>query len=83
MQIGKLYRTNKEEFVANISYRLIGGSTRLWGELVPTEYVSVDDGGDYLVELENSRKIKCDLKKNVNRGVVGIPPRFIYRFTGS
>ncbi len=83
MHIGKLYRLNDEQFVADINYRLLGDApTNLWGELIPMEYVRIGDDGDYVLELDDSRKIKCNLKKRVNRAVIGIPPRYIYHFAG-
>jgi len=84
MQTGRLYRFNEEQFVADVNYRLLGEApANLWGELIPMEYGHVNDGGDYIVELDDNRKIKCNLKKNVNLGVTGIPPRFVYRFAGT
>lgn len=84
VSVGKLFRFSEGQFVANVNYRLLGETaTHLWGELVPIEYVSVSDGPDYIVELEDNRKIRCNLKKNVNLGVIGMPPRFRYRFRGS
>ena len=84
MQIGRLYRFGEEQLVTNVNYRLIGQISRnICGELVPVECVGITDGRDYIVELADNRKITCNLRKNVNRGVVGIPPRFVYRFVGS
>ena len=84
MLIGRLYRFSEEHFVANVSYRLLGEAPKsFWGELIPVECARVADGGDYIVELADNRKIKCSLKKNVNSGVIGMPPRFRYRFVGS
>jgi hypothetical protein len=83
MHIGKLYRFEDEQFVVDINYQLLGGTpTNLWGELVPVEYACIGGGEDYMLELEDDRKIKCNLKKKVNRAVIGIPPRFIYHFMG-
>lgn len=84
MHTGKLYRCEEEQFVTDVSYRLISeAATTLCGELIPTDYGCVRDDGDYIVELEDRRKIKCNLRKNVNRGVIGVPPRFVYRFAGT
>jgi len=81
--VGKLFRFSEEQFVANVNYRLLGRArTHLWGELVPVEHVRVSDGSNYIVELEDNRKLLCNLKKNVNLGVIGMPPRFTYRFIG-
>ena len=84
MYTGKLYRFDEEQFVADVSYRLLSGApTNFWGELIPAEHGHISDGADYIIELEDSSKIKCNLKKNVNRGTVGVPPRFVYRFVGT
>ena len=84
MHQGRLYRSNQEQLVANVQYRLMSEApSSLWGELVPMENGQISNGEDYIVELENKNKIKCNLRKNVNRGVIGIPPRFAYRFMGS
>ncbi len=84
MQIGRLYRSGEEQLVTNVNYRLIGQISRnICGELVPVECARVADGGDYIVELADNRRIKCNLKKNVNRATVGLPARFVYRFAGS
>ncbi len=84
MHTGRLYRFNEQKLVANVNYRLLNEApTSLCGELVPMEHVHISDGGDYIVELEDNHKIKCNLKKNVNLGVIGMPSRFRYRFVGS
>ena len=84
MSIGKLYKLNDEEFVATVNYRLQGGvPTNCWGELIPIEYIRIDDGGDYTIELEDNRKIRCNLKKRVNGAVTGIPCRYVYHFAGT
>lgn len=83
MHIGNLYRLEDEQFVAGINYQVMGETpTNLWGELIPVEYASIGGGEDYLLELEDARKIRCHLRKKVNRAVVGIPPRYIYHFMG-
>ena len=84
MHIGKLYKLNDEQFVGYINYQLLGDApANLWGELIPMmEYVRIGDDGDYALELDDSRKIKCNLKKRVNRAVIGIPPRYVYHFAG-
>ena len=84
MHPGKLYRLNEEQFVVDVDYRLLGETlTDFWGELVPAECERIADGGDYIVELADNRKIKCNLRKNVNRATVGFPARFVYSFAGS
>ena len=84
MSIGKLYKSNDEQFLANVDYQLYDKSpAKFWGELRLDEYRRVDDGGGYMIELEDKRKCQCYLKKIVNRAVSGLPPRYIYRFTGN
>ncbi len=84
MNAGKLYSFNEEQFVTDVNYRLLGADYKsVSGELIPAGYGLISDGGKYIVELEDSRKIRCSLRKNVNRPTVGLPPRFVYRFTGA
>ena len=84
MKIGKLYSFNDEQFVTDVNYQLqIEGPTNLWGELIPMEYGHISDGGSYTIELEDNRKIKCNLRKRVNVAVTGIPPRYVYHFVGT
>ncbi len=83
MHIGKLYGFDDKQFVADINYQLMGETpTNLWGELVPTEYAQIGVADDFMLELDNNRRIRCHLKKRVNRAVIGIPPRYIYHFAG-
>ena len=84
MGIGKLYRLNDGQFLANISYRLFHHpvATNWWGELTPIDYVPLDEGDRFIIELEDKRKSKCHLKKIVNRAVSGIPARYVYHVTG-
>jgi hypothetical protein len=81
MSTGKLYRFNDEQFVANVHYQLHDNSvTGLRGELSLNEYRVINDGGGYMIELEDNRKCQCYLKKRVNRAVSGVPPRYMYHF---
>ncbi len=67
-----------------VNYHLLGETpAHLWGELVPIEHVRLSDEPDYVVELEDNRRVQCNLKKSANLGVIGVTPRFTYRFTGS
>jgi len=80
---GKLYSVHDEQFVTNISYQFQSESPRnWWGELIPVEYVRIDDSRTYTIELEDKRKCRCYLRKRVNRATVGIPPRYVYKFSG-
>ncbi|MFC1892654.1 hypothetical protein ACFLYR_01270 [Chloroflexota bacterium] len=84
---GKLYRANSVELVAAISYQLnekpATEPTGWWGECILTDSVGIRDNGRYIIELEDGRKGRCYLKKRVNRVVRGIPPRYLYHFTGT
>lgn len=83
MDIGKLYRLD-DKFVTNVNYQLHEESaTSWWGDLSLVDYIRISEGEGYTIELENRRKGKCRLKKRVNRAVSGVPPRYIYRFTGT
>ena len=85
MDIGKLYRLNDGQFVVNINYRLFHhpAATNWWGELTPIDYVPLDEGDRFIIELEDKRRGQCNLKKMINRAVNGIPPRWVYRITGT
>ena len=84
MAIGKLYRASDEQFLANVNYQFQHLSAhRWWGELTLIDYMRLNDGSGYIIELEDNRKSKCTLKKRINRAVTSLPPRYIYRFSGS
>ncbi len=85
MGIGKLYKVSDDQFVANVSYRLFHheAATNWWGELILDDYIRLNEGDMFMIELEDKRKSQCHLKKRVNRAVSGIPPRYIYHVTGS
>lgn len=84
MSIGKLYRARDEQFLATVNYQFQHESPqRWWGELTLVEYTRLNDGSGYILELEDSRRARCALKKRVNRAVTSLPPRYIYYFSGS
>jgi len=85
MDIGKLYRFSDNQFVANVKYQLFQhpAATNWWGELIPIDYIHLDEGDRFIIELEDKRKSQCYLKKRVNRAVSGIPPRYVYHVTGT
>jgi len=84
MSIGKLYRVSDNQFVAKVNYQFHDESaTSWWGELTLTDYVRIDDRESYVIELEDARKGKCRLRKRVNRAVSGVPPRYVYQFSGT
>ncbi len=84
MGTGKLYQSSSEQFLANVNYQFQHESPqRWWGELTLVEYMRINDGSGYILELEDNRKGKCTLKKRVNRAVTGVPPRYVYHFSGT
>lgn len=84
MSTGKLYRSSDEQFLANVNYQFQHQSPQQWwGELTLVEFMRLGDGTGYILELEDSRKSRCILKKRVNRAVTSLPPRYIYRFSGT
>ncbi len=84
MGIGKLYRYSDGQFLSNVNYQFQHESPgRWWGELTLVDYMRLTDGASYILELEDKRKSKCALNKRVNRAVTSLPPRYIYRFSGT
>jgi len=81
---GKLYRSSDGKFLTSVSYQFQDEADHSWwGELVLTDYMRIADGSGYILELEDKRRCRCVLKKRVNRAVASLPPRYIYRFSGS
>ena len=82
MSEGKLYRSGEDQFVVDIDYRVLESiSSGFSGEFVPAKAHDIADNDEYVIELEDSNRIRCRLRKNVNRPVFGLPPRFVYSFT--
>ena len=83
---GKIYRQGSEVFVGEVYYKLYEESAedtgRWWGELTFTESVSVRESDRYLMELSDGRRGWCYLKKLVNKVARGVPPRYVYHFSG-
>ena len=84
MGTGKLYRLSDDQFITDVNYQLFHhlAATNWWGEVTLVDYVRLNEGDRFLIELEDKRKSKCHLKKKVNRAVSGFPPRYIYHVTG-
>jgi hypothetical protein len=82
--LGKLYNFYDGKFIVNVSYQLQDKSeASWWGEFVPTEYNGqLGDGVGYLIELEDGRRGRCSLKKQVNRVVNSVPALYHYHFKG-
>ncbi len=84
MSTGRLYRSSDEKLLANVNYQFQHETPQQWwGELTLVEYVRLGDGSGYILELEDSRKGRCAIRKRVNRAVTSLPPRYIYHFTGT
>ena len=84
MSIGNLYKLYDKQFLAKVNYQLYSTSpTKPWGELTLNHCTTVDDGGGYIIELEDSNEFQCHLRRRVNCAVIGVPPRFVYHFSGS
>ena len=84
MSTGSLYKLRGSEFIGSVNYRLFHEEeTNWWGELTLEDYVRLDDGDGYIIELEDKRMSQCRLKKIVNRAVSGIPTRWVYHITGT
>ncbi|MFH1169748.1 MAG: hypothetical protein V1691_03525 [Chloroflexota bacterium] len=83
MARGKLYKNSDKQSAMEIDYQLQNESpANWWGELVLMEYSRISEGGGYTIELEDQRQGRCSIRKRVNRAVSGVPPRYIYHFTG-
>ena len=83
MAIGKLIKDNDRQFAMEVEYRFQNESpTNWWGELVLLEYSRISEGSGYILELEDNRQGRCSIRKRVNRAVSGVPPRYIYHFSG-
>ena len=81
---GKLYSSSNEQFIADVDYQLqYETPTNWWGELILIDYMRITDSTGYIIELEDKRKGRCYLKKRVDRAVSGVPPRYVYRFSGT
>jgi hypothetical protein len=82
MGTGRLYRFYDNEYVTDIDYTLHEATQSWWGELTFAGRTMIDEEDTFVIELEDSRKSRCRLKKRVNRAVSGIPPRYIYHVMG-
>ena len=84
MGVGRLYKLSNNQFVAKVNYQLFQhpAATNWWGELSLVDYVDLNEGDMFVIELEDKRRSKCHLKKKVNRAVSGFPSRYIYHVTG-
>lgn len=85
MSIGKLYKLSDGKFIGCVNYRLFQHEevTNWWGELTLEDYVRLDDGDGFIIELEDKHRGQYRLTKRVNRAVSGIPPRWVYHITST
>ena len=85
MGVGRLYRLSDNRFVPNVNYQLFEhpAATNWWGELTLTDYKRINDNDIHIIELADRRRGRCRLRKRVNRAVSGVPPRYVYQFTGT
>ena len=84
MNIGKLYKRNSQELLTKVNYQIHNETdSGWWGELTLIDYIRISDNDGYIIELEDKRFGRCRLKKRVNRAVSGVPPRYVYHFTGT
>jgi hypothetical protein len=82
--VGKLYKLDDSEFVADVNYHIFEhpAATNWWGELTFVDAVPFNEGDMFEIEFEDKRRSKCHLKKKVNRAVSGFPSRYVYHVTG-
>jgi hypothetical protein len=80
---GKLYKLSDQKLLTEVNYQFHNESdSGWWGELTLIDYIRISDSDGYIIELADKRYGRCRLKKRVNRAVSGVPPRYVYRFTG-
>ena len=84
---GKLMKPSSEEVLTLVDYSIfteasLDGSERWQGELLSIDSVKIIDGGRYMIELEDSRRGICSLRKKVNKAVMGLPVRYFYQLSG-
>ncbi len=81
--LGTLYGPDGEQYVSSIEYKVYGDSqTYLRGELRPREYSRIDNGGVYVIELEDKRRCQCYLRKRANVAGGVRPGSSVYSFKG-
>ena len=83
---GRIFRQGSEVFVGTVDYKLYDDSEeetgRWWGELTFADTASIKESERYMMELADGRRGWCFLKKLVNKVARGVPPRYVYHFTG-
>jgi len=83
---GKLYRLASDQLVSIVEYKLFddigSGPLRWWGELYLDTSKHIVEDNRYIVEFEDGRKGRCAVRRLSNRVLIGIPSRYMYRFSG-
>ena len=84
MSKGKLYTLSDNQFLTDVNYKFHDVSaTSWWGELTLTDYLRINENDGYIIEIDDTRRGNCRLRKRVNRAVSGVPPRYVYQFNGT
>ena len=84
MSKGKLYALSDNQFLTDVNYKFQNKSaTSWWGELTLIDYLRINENDGYIIEIDDTRRGNCRLRKRVNRAVSGVPPRYVYQFNGT
>lgn len=68
----KLYIDNGERRIPTVNYpSLSDNAVKVSGGLTPDGYGQISDDGNYVIELEDRHRIRCNLIRNVNRMAIG------------
>ena len=84
---GSLYEEFDERLILGISYQIHEEFAlelaRWWGEFTFIDNIRMGESAQCIIQLEDGRIGRCRIKKMINRVIRGIPPRFIYHFSGN
>ena len=84
---GRLYRLGSEQLIDDVRYQLhedrVEEPSRWWGEFMLVSVMNINESDRYIVEVEDGRRGGCYVRKLVNRVARGVPPRYLYHFTGT
>ena len=86
---GKILDTGPRPFEADIDYRLHeemdvrGALQGWWGEFTFEESITLEDGEDFTMVLDDKRKGTCSIARRINKAVRLVPPRYFYFFRGA
>src|SRR3989304_8557952 len=63
---GKLLQSREGKYICEVNYQFQEESGHsFWGELTTIDYVHIEDGGGYLLEIEDGPPCKCAPRKRV------------------